>query len=66
MKKFILLLLGLLFFPHNLDQIGLLLDYLFIYLKRLGYCHEPRWSYSNLFKLGLKKKKKLIQGVQNK
>ena len=45
MKKIILMLLGLLFFPHILDHIGLLLGFFL-----------SKWSYSNSFKLGLKKK----------
>ena len=41
MNKFILLLLGLLFFPHILDQIGLLLDFFFFFfLLRPRYCQD--------------------------
>ena len=40
MKKIILLLLGLLFFPHILDHIGLLLGFFFLCLKRPRYYQD--------------------------
>ena len=43
MKKIILLLLGLLFFPHILDQICLFvcfLFFIFLCLKRSRYCPD--------------------------
>ena len=51
MNKFILLLLGLLFLPHILDQIGLLLDFFFFLRPR--YCQDDHIL--GLFQIRLKK-----------
>ena len=51
-NKFILLLLGLLFFPHILDQIGLLSGFFFWFKKTKML---STWSYSSSFQLGVKK-----------
>ena len=60
MNKFILLLLGLLFFPHILDQIGLLLDFFFL---RPRYCQDDHIL--GLFQIRLKKNIFRFQRVQN-
>ena len=64
MNKFILLLLGLLFFPHILDQIGLLLDFFFFFfLLRPRYCQDDHIL--GLFQIRLKKNIFRFQRVQN-
>ena len=54
MNKFILLLLGLLFFPHILDQIGLLLDFFFFFFIKTKIL--SRWSYSGFISDPFEKK----------
>ena len=65
-NKFILLLLGFLFFPHILDQISFFFLVGFKKIKKLS-----TWSYLSSFQLGIKKylsvrDSKFILGASNK